>query len=289
MEDRQYSRPSARVIMDSTTPDGHRLTTMEVRMHRFVLAEFNTHRAFSRNAASSRAIPIHKRVKSVIEDPAMPVEWGINEKGMQASLVADPDTEREALDIWNKARGSMLSYAIQLDRLGIHKQLVNRLLEPWAWVTDVVSSTEWVNFFKQRCTRYSPLAQPEMRAAADEMIEAYQSSTPIKTGDSEYWHCPYIQPEEVGQMTMIDCIKVSVARCARVSYLTHGGKRDPAEDLTLYNRLVTAQPMHSSPLEHVASPCAGHWGNFTGWLQWRQVVERGMVPLGQDLLPVPVA
>jgi len=275
-----YSKPSAKVILDSISVDGHRLTTLEVRMHRFVLAEFNTHRVFSRNAASSRAIPVHKRIKSIMDDPAMPVEWGTNQKGMQAGEPLKAEDQANAETIWLDARDMMVSYTQQLILLCVHKQIANRLLEPWAWVTDVVSATEWDNFYKQRCSLYSQAAQPEMRAAADAILHARLASKPTPMQNTYpvfNWHTPYIQPEEYGEfgINLSERIKVSVARCARVSYLTQDGTRDTAEDLALYNRLTTASPPHWSPTEHVATPMPGRWGNFIGWKQWRQVLEEG--------------
>jgi thymidylate synthase ThyX len=274
----EHHKPSAKVILDSISEDGHRLTTLEVRMHRFVLAEFNTHRMFSRNAASSRAIPVHKRIKAVMDYPAMPVEWGTNQKGMQAGEPIGAEEQANAETIWLDARDTMVKYTQQLILLGVHKQIANRLLEPWVWVTDIVSATDWDNFYRQRCSRYSQAAQPEMRAAADAILHAMEDSEPIPMKNTYpvfNWHTPYIQLDEY-QFFGLDVtgrIKVSVARCARVSYLTQGGVRDIDEDLALYNRLTAASPPHWSPTEHVATPMPGRHGNFNGWRQWRQTLE----------------
>lgn len=270
----QYSRPSAKIILDSISPAGARLTTLEVRMHRFVLAEFNTHRAFSRNAASSRAIPIAKRMADIQNDPAMPVEWGRNQKGMQAEGLLSPEEQAQAEAIWLSARDSMMEHTQRLLDLGVHKQLSNRLLEPWAWVTDIVSATEWENFFHQRATRYSKGAQPEMRGAADAVLEVMEASKPQPVPNYG-WHLPYIQEDEFANpdLTLHNLKTISVARCARVSYLTHGGVRDIVEDTSFCNRLANADPMHSSPFEHVAMALPNNEirsGNFTGWRQYRK-------------------
>ena len=48
------------IAADSINVKGKRITTFIVTMPRIVLAELNTHRVFSRNSASSRAIPFTK-------------------------------------------------------------------------------------------------------------------------------------------------------------------------------------------------------------------------------------
>lgn len=267
------SKPSAKVVLDSISPNGDRLTTMEVKLHRFVLAELNTHRAFSRNSASSRAIPIKKQIERVMDDPAMPIEWGSNRPGMQAGEPFSGEFAEIARRMWIQAREDAVFHAEQLEAFGLHKQLVNRLLEPFMWHTVIISSTEWGNFWRQRCTHLSPLAQPEMRAAADAMFLAYMSSLPERLEWGE-WHMPYLSDQERWCWSPDILQRVSAARCARVSYLTHDGKRDMNEDLALYEKLISATPRHASPLEHVATPA--HEGsipnNFTGWAQLRHMV-----------------
>lgn len=263
---------SAKIIADSISPQGVRLTTMEVVIHRFVLSEFNTHRVFSRNSASSRAIPFHKQVDRVKRDIAVPVVWASEQKGMQGGdEVKNPLGAKAA---WRSARDDAVLWASQLDALGVHKSICNRILEPFMWHTIIVSSTEWENFFTQRC---SPLAQPEIRVAAEAMREALGAHQPEPTSYTG-WHLPYIQDDEFNEFDVNTLRKLSVARCARVSYLTHDGRREPSADLTLYDRLVMARPMHASPLEHVATPVTVNSkirGNFLGWKQWRQLVEDG--------------
>lgn len=268
--------PSAKVILDSISPSGNRLTTMEVTIHRFVLAEFNTHRVFSRNSASSRAIPVEKMIAKAMDDPAIPLFWPAEQKGMQGGDQLDTGPRREAFEVWQRARMGAIESATALTKLGLHKSVVNRLLEPFLPHTIIVSSTEWTNFFAQRC---NPAAQPEMRAAAEQMRGAYLESTPEPLGIGE-WHTPYITPEDDADGELIPVQKrlfVSAARCARVSYLTQDGRRDYKEDLALFNRLVTARPGHWSPLEHVATPqhpdYESRLGNFRGWDQLRHSFE----------------
>jgi hypothetical protein len=248
-------------------------------MHRFVLAEFNTHRAFSRNSASSRAIPIKKRIAAIRDDLAYPVEWGSNQRGMQAGHILNELATSSSRSVWKAASEVAISGAEALNTFGVHKQIVNRLLEPFLWHTVIVSSTEWDNFFKQRC---SSLAQPEIRVVAEAMRDALNESTPNRLEVGQ-WHTPYIQPDECN-LRAYDRIKISAARCARVSYLTHDGRRDHDLDFDLYEKLVEADPPHWSPLEHVATPLSNleddpSWvGNFEGWAQWRHLSSsRGFI------------
>lgn len=261
--------PNATIIADSVSPAGVRVTTAEVTLHRFVLAELNTHRVFSRNSASSRAIPVRKQVARVVEDPAIPVEFGSNQRGMQAGEPLAGPAADAARAAWLQARDQAVAAVQQLDALGVHKQVTNRLLEPFMWHTVIITATEWAGFWEQRC---SPLAQPEIRVAAEAMQAAYAASTPAAVGPGQ-WHTPYLR-EEDGDLDLETAKQVSAARCARVSYLTHDGRRDIAKDLELYERLVTARPPHWSPLEHVATPAEPGTrppGNLRGWAQLRHM------------------
>lgn len=289
--------PSAKIIADSISDQGHRLTTMEVRMHRFILAEMNTHRAFSRNSASSRAIPYDKMAQRVWEHPAFPVHWGAEQKGMQSGDSLD-DIEIYGIDgtraCWHSALIDTLVHTGDLKERGLHKSLINRLLEPFMWHTAIITATEWDNFFWQRC---HPDAQPEMKAVADEMQRAYFTSTP-KVLTHGMWHLPYIKQEDWDELTTAhaetynywavqnDLKQISVARCARVSYLNQDGVRDLNEDFKLFNRLKGSG--HWSPFEHVATPVTPelkgkyigvdgkevrvYYGdsNFVGWKQFRK-------------------
>ena len=266
--------PKAKIIADSITPEGVRLTTMEIVCHRFVLAEFNTHRKFSRNSASSRAIPYAKMRERVIMNPAIPLVWATEQKGMQGGEPLDPGLVGNAKLAWLNAAGKAIEEADNLVKLGVHKSIANRLLEPFLWHTIIVSSTEWDNFFSQRC---SPLAQPEIQAVAILMKRALEFSTPRKLIRGQ-WHTPYITERDLEDCERCgeDPKKVSVARCARVSYLTHDGARDVQEDAALFHRLRDADPPHWSPMEHVArvgypGPSKlEHLGNFDApWIQLR--------------------
>lgn len=264
-----------KILADSWSTSGHRLTTFEVTFPRFILAEFNTHRMLSRNAASSRAIPINKRIEAIEKDPYIPEEWGSKKAGMQAGPpIEDVAPLRRR---WLYARDQAIDNARWLDESGVHKQLVNRLLEPFAWVTVVASATTWDNFFHLRT---HPDAQPEFQIIAKMMQSAMRVSRP-PTLQSYDWHLPYITPEEVEaeDRDYIVLARMSSARCARVSYLTHDGKRDRDKDLELANRLFTSG--HMSPFEHPAmaqdKPYAA--GNFLGWTPYRKFLVNEDDPL----------
>jgi thymidylate synthase ThyX len=262
---------SARVLLDSRSSSGARLTTMEVRYPRFIHSEFMTHRVFSRNAASSRAIPIKKMIASVREEPAMPVYWGRNQSGMSAREAVAPEIEEQARAEWLAALDDALRHAERLSdsEIDLHKQLVNRLLEPFAWITVIVTATDWANFFTQRCHED---AQPEIKRLADLMLSAYRESEPVTVPDGR-WHLPLILDDERDLADDVLC-KLSVARCARVSYLTHDGRRDRERDIELYERLLGGGANgHWSPFEHVATPASGadvRSANFVGWEQFRK-------------------
>ena len=262
---------SARVLLDSRSAAGARLTTFEVRYPRFIHSELMTHRVFSRNAASSRAIPIKKMIAAVREDPALPVYWGRNQTGMSAREEIAPDVAERAREEWQAALEDALRHAERLASkdIDLHKQLVNRLLEPFAWITVIITATEWTNFFTQRC---HPDAQPEIKHIAEMMLSAYRASAPAPVAAGS-WHLPLIQDDERDLPDDLLC-KLSVARCARVSYLTHDGTRDHDRDLELYERLLGGGANgHWSPFEHVATPApsADQWSaNFAGWEQYRK-------------------
>lgn len=273
---------SARVIKDSISPEGIRLTTMEATYPRFVHAELMTHRVFSRNTASSRAIPVEKQLAKVLDDPVLPVYWGANQPGMQAQRELSEDEKSEATAIWLDARNTAVLGAVSLAggveqikdqalaeriqllkdvyaegfgafpptyplKTPVHKQIINRLLEPFLWHTALVSSTEWENFY---ALRTHPDAQPEIRQAAVLMKQAYETSEPDEVNYGEY-HLPFIKEEERDR-PISEQLKISVGRCARISYLTHDGACDPEKDQALTDRLLSDG--HMSPLEHAATP-----------------------------------
>lgn len=284
---------ACKIVADSISLTGIRLTSFEICFPRMVLAEFNTHRVFSRNSASSRAIPVEKQLAKVLEDPFIPIYWGRNQKGMQASEELSPEDQVKAVSKWLWARDAAVFAVKALQELDVHKQTSNRLLEPFMWHTVVVTATEWQNYFH---LRNNLMAQPEIHHIANWMEKEYAASTPKELSPLD-WHLPYIRPEEFGEMSLDKLVKLSAARCARVSYLTQDGVRDVEADFTLYHRLL--QGGHMSPYEHPARPMtdqeerryltveaadrlkditkvpakdAPFLGNFRGWVQHRKEI-----------------
>lgn len=243
---------------------------MELCYPRFIHAEFMTHRAFSRNSASSRAIPSRRFIEDVTTTPAMPVYYGLTKPGTQAGEEADAELIEMFKSHIISLRQNAIGTVTALINGGLHKQIANRYLEPWFHIRVICSATDWHNFFKLRC---SPMAQPEIQALADAMLREYVLSKPIR----REFHTPYV--EEASFERDIQT-KVSVARCARVSYLNHDGKQTTLEkDLALYDRLKEQQ--HLSPFEHVAFATQDpsvRSGNFKGWYQLRQSVAHPLMP-----------
>lgn len=269
---------NARILADSISPQGDRLTTFELTFPRVILAEFNTHRMISRNAASSRAIPTEKLIQRVIDDPFIP-EFRANQKGMQAGDALETRDAETARNWWLESRDRAVETARTFHSLNIHKQYVNRLLEPWMWCTVIASATDWANLFHLRC---HPDAEPSFQKIAGMALSLYQENSPVIVKHNE-WHLPLFECEDWlaleepntatgrSEITPHDlATKISVGRCARVSYLTHDGKRNHGADIDLHDRL--AQSGHWSPFEHVATPlgCNGYSGNFKGWQQYRK-------------------
>jgi hypothetical protein len=261
---------SAKIIADSINSNGDRLTTMECTFHRFILPEFNTYRMWSRNAASSRAIPLKRKIKEVRENPAIPVSWGRNKPGMVADEELDHEQQVRSLSTWIRAAATAADHAEVLGELNLHKQLANRILEPFSWHTSVVTATEWDNMFTQRIHKD---AQPEFHALAVLMKAELENSEPQLLNFNQ-WHLPYVTGAE--QVLNLDTKKkIAVARVARSSYLNQD-KTDIDADLALYDRLRNAEPPHLSPFEMVARPALPNeevFGNFSGWIQLRHGIS----------------
>lgn len=295
----------AKIICDSVGPNGVRLTTYVLKYPRFIHSEFMTHRMFSRNASSSRAIPFEKQVDMILADPAMPLEFRENKKGMQAGeALADQDKCKK---IWLEAMQRAVEQAYALADKGVHKQYVNRILEPFAHISVVLTATEYSNFF---ALRHHSMAQPEIAELARQMWEAYKTNAPKRLSTYQ-WHLPFVTKEDfvnvrkelgLGVIALDEAfervtesmyhklIKISVARCARVSYNNHDGTNSTYEqDCALYDRLLGSQPIHASPAEHQAQTRSAFvdpedikndWiGNFRGWTQYRKLLENENIGL----------
>lgn len=274
---------SAKVILASQLHERGSpiIWTLQLRYPRMIHAEFMTHRAFSRNASSSRAIPVKTLMADIIVDPAMPVFWGRNQKGMQADVELTEDEIVAAKKAWRAAAESAIEHAERLMDLGVHKQLANRVLEPFSHINVIVTATEWDNFFLLRDHKD---AQPEIRALARKMravMTDYAWDNKFNYVEPGDWHLPYVRPTEQEFAHEIKK-KISAARCARVSYMTHDGKPSMVDaDVELYDRLIVSKPAHASPVEHQAEAMSlGYPGdpvpvyaNLKGWKSLRTQLE----------------
>ena len=292
------------VKADSVSEEMIRLPTLEVQFPRLILPEVLTHRVFSRNTASSRAIPAKRVIEQVLTNPAMPVYWGKNRPGMSAteestSLVfvkpyraavelmehrhlISPKHATELKSIehklsnegaWLRARDNAVEIADAYEKAGLHKQVLNRILEPWVWTQMVVSSTYWKNFFN---LRRAADAQPEIKVLAEHINDALDNSAPrlLRYGQ---WHLPYVLAREEDQPKET-LRQYAAARIARVSYNNHDGSTpDPRKDMDTFAKLVkSGSALHGSPLEHIATPIPGHRAsNFYGWMQYRELLDHG--------------
>lgn len=270
----------AKVIADSIC-NGHRITTMQLTHPRIVHSEFNTHCAFARNASSSRAIPFKKMVERVIQDPFIPKRFGINQSGMQAFKYLEGATKERAINFWLQARDNAIRIAEQLanpDTLNIHKQIANRLLEPWMWITVCVTGdrSAWSNYFALRC---HPDAEDNIQEQAYMAQLVYFQSEPERL-DADEWHLPYLTASDkhlIGGSERAP--KISTGRCARTSYLTQEGIRDYEEDIKLHDRLRNHIPLHASPFEHACQAMGDneHYGKYVGWKAYRHMLPREYV------------
>jgi thymidylate synthase ThyX len=259
----EYVMFKAEILADSIH-NNNRLVTFELEVPRYIWPEILTHRVFSRNAQSSRAIPNYKLINNLTGKSKVTPIFMENRPGMAAVDPLKGVKLSKATKIWDDARLEAIKYAEKLVVLGVHKQVANRLIEPFSTIKAIVSSTEWDNFYTLRT---APDAQQEMQVIAGMMKEAMESSTPRRVAH-DYWHLPLISQFERDTLSVEILKKVSAARCARVSYLNHNGDNTIKDDIILYERLVKSK--HCSPLEHIATPLEGWHGNFNGWLQHRQ-------------------
>lgn len=294
----------ARVIADSVSPSGERMTTMEIEYPRFILAELNTHRMLSKNSASSRAIPVKAMHEQIKAAPAGPVHWGQNQPGMQAKQELVDNDLADAKFIWRRAMEDALHWAWALaDRVGLHKQIANRITEPWMTMKTVISGTEWANFYY---LRDHPDAQPEIRELAHKMHEAHRASVPQPLQPGE-WHVPYVttyRDTHTGVLhytdgsdkyiTAEEALIISASCCAQVSYRKNDDSLEKAKKI--FQQLIYSKPAHASPVEHQATPMdlptyinyepetwepgvthvsanGDLWsGNLRGWIQHRKTI-----------------
>jgi len=258
------------IIADSVNPNGERITTFELEYPRMIHSEVLTHRDFSRNASSSRAIPIMKMLKQVWFNMAYPAHWGKKQRGMQADNEVNPLVKVLAKAIWWTA-GMLVSGLVGiLNLLGVHKQVANRMLEPWTHIKVVLTATKLDNWFNLRLHKD---AQPEIYLLAYLMKEALAESTPTQLAWNE-WHLPYVTLADKQRYTLEETKQISTSSCAQVSYRVLNTALKQATKI--YSMLVQADVFHASPFEHPAQATPTGTGNFTGtgWTQYRSYIEQ---------------
>lgn len=297
----------ASIIAHSVTPTGDEILTAELDYHRYIHSEFMTHRVFSRNAASSRAIPVKQVISQVWNDPAIPVHWGANQSGMQAKQELTGLRLKAAVGLWKTAGKTAALIAMAMNKVGLHKQVANRILEPWQRIKVVMTTTEIANFFYLRNHKD---AQPEIQELASCLWDAYQKSVPQELAEEE-WHVPYVSLKNIPSgrykgltpyiitsecyeqlLTWDEAKKLSASLCAQVSYRKADESLEKA--LLIWDRLVGMTPVHASPFEHQATPIVDRdnftdgvthidkwlnpWsGNLKGWIQHRQLIANNNI------------
>ena len=290
---------TAKIIADSISPEGVRLTTFELNYPRFIHAEVMTHRVFSRNAQSSRAVPVSK---SLEQEVISPLVWGKNKAGMSSDEPLTQEAQNECAYYWHALVRYCQDFSERMSKAGLHKQWANRCLEWFSPIKVVVTATEWENFFWLRDDPEA--AQPEIVELAQKMKAAMEASKPQLLQPGE-WHLPYVDTVWMDQLDnssdqhfmsegkgidLETAKKISASCCAQVSYRRLDTSVEKA--LEIYEKLFSGPKPHLSPVEHIATPFYEHmWGdewpvgathmdrnnefwsgNFKGWTQLRQTM-----------------
>lgn len=306
------------IVADSISEHSKRITTFVLTYPRFIHSELMTHRLFSRNAMSSRAVPVNKMIEHVEQNTAMPLHWGKNQPGMQAKEEHNSEVtidlnwildglhyklDRE--QAWKEAMKFAVSVAEGFHEAGYHKQIVNRILEPFQLMRTVVTATDFDNWY---WLRDHADAQPEIKMLASMMLEAHNKSQPKQLHETE-WHVPFYMSgiwsglyekdttgEEVDRHghTLEEALMISASCCAQASFRKADESIEKAK--SIYKKLVEMRPVHASPFEHQARPITQpqshkhHWewepgvthmdnqgrmwsGNFNAWIQYRQLID----------------
>lgn len=262
---------SAKLLLHSESKNtGKRIATFVVTIPKFIQAHINSHRSLSRNASSSRAMPAKVIRQRVLKSPFIPIEFGKNKPGMRGGEKVTGLSLWFARTSWLWARYIPCFFHWVCEKLNIHKEVLNRLIEPWMFTEVVITATEWGNFIKLRGDN---AAQPEIQVIAKEIEMLLKNSKPALLEIGE-WHLPFITDQEKKDNKIEDLLKISVARCARISYKLYDGAVSNLEkDISLCNRLI--EQGHWSPFEHLATPMNSleRSGNFIGWGQYRKQFE----------------
>lgn len=299
----------AEILADSISPDGVRMITILCVYPRWLHPEVLRHRTISHSVASSRAIPTEKNIEQVRTNPYIPATFNKRVKGMGVGDELDPEMAEEARQLWCVAADNAALSAEALNDLGLDKSRANRILEPFMWVSDIMSATDWNNFF---ALRLDVAAQIEFQLLARMMRDAMDVSQPQQL-DYGMWHLPLVDWDAekfpvadvygggYGQIQGV-LKKVSASRCARASFDRHLEPEPIEKSLERAERLLASG--HLSPFEHVARPMTqedvtayphspvmvpahtmgmgtgygphslGEFssGNFTGWVQMRSEI-----------------
>ena len=262
---------SAKVICDSVSPDGVRITTLEIEYPRFIHGEFMTHRTLSKNSSSSRAIPIQKMLDQIENNMAIPIYWGKNKSGMQAVEEVSKFDEAKSVLNWERSFNYTKDRVLDMVDIGLHKQVPNRLTEPFQMMKVVVTGTDWDNFFN---LRIHPDAQPEICMLAYKIYKAIEESDPVKLRVRD-WHLPYVNIGWNGKgdityfndafdvIDLEDAIKISASCCAQVSYRNTDMSLEKADKI--FNMLIKSDVLHASCFEHLATPIRSQEGLINGW------------------------
>ncbi|CAH1193459.1 Thymidylate synthase [Psychrobacter phage D'Alembert] len=259
---------TAKIVCDSVSEQGHRITTFELEYNRYIHGELLTNRIFSRNCSSSRAIPIKKMIEYTQNNMAMPLYYGSAKSGMQAG----EELESTWLPKFLWKSGFFISKSIvkAMDKLKLHKQIPNRLLEPWQMIKVVVTATDFDNFFN---LRIEGAAQPEIAMLAHKMYQAREASKPKLLKEGQY-HLPYVDEYVVngctkyqvagsgvkyyksggvmGLLSLEEAIRISAASCAAQSYRTESMTLEKANKI--FDMLIKDKTLHASPFENIATP-----------------------------------
>lgn len=260
-----------------------------------ILAELNTHNAISKNTRSTRAVPTNKLIAEDIYVP----NFMRNKPGMQATEHFPDEENLEIQKAWLEFAKQTQVFSDSLVKAGVHKQWAGRPLEWFGYCDTLLTATDWKNFFTLRCHED---AQPEIQNLACKIRDSIQASSPtqLRYGD---FHLPYIEISDIplaekyiqdnpGKLSpfysaeyALNTIlaKISVARCARISYSPFDGNGSVEKEIERFDKLVVSKPVHASPAEHVAICRDIHLdglkdANFRGWTQYRSLIPGNVVP-----------
>lgn len=269
-----------KIIEDSLNiRNGVRLTTFLLKYPRIIHSEFLRHRMISSSVSSTRAIPVERALKNIDCNYFTP-NFTKNKKGMASNELLETSEMNDAISIWSNMFNAIYDGVEELKKLGVHKQHASRPLEPFSFISQLATATDWENFF---ALRIDENAQPEIQELANAMLKEYKNNSPREVDPFHniydvnpyyFWHIPF-RSAEISNSAFDDGLELkrSVARCARLSYLTFDGESSDEKDLELFVKLKDSG--HWSPFEHQAH-CSlqdSYQGNFKSWKQFRKTFD----------------